>query len=308
MLLAALPALAVYPEKPIKLVVAFPPGGGNDQIGRLLAERLSHVMSAQFVVENYGGAGGNVGTAMVAKASPDGYTLLVASNQVVINPFLYKKIPFDVVKDLTPISIVADVQFVVVATPKSNIKTISELVTTDRKSPGKLYHGTPGNGTPQHLAAELFNTRAKTTLSHVPYKGTGPAMADLLGNQIQIAFATLPVAVPYIKSDKLTALAVTGKTRSPLLPNVPTVEETGVKNYVANTWYGIMAPAGLKTDIQQSLAKAIQLALAEPEFKQKLIDLGFEPRFTNGAAMATEMRQDMAGWEQVVKGTNVKLD
>lgn len=299
---------AAYPDKPVKLIVPFPPGGGNDQVGRLLAERLSQVTSAQFIVENRGGAGGNIGADMVARSAPDGYTLLVASNQVVINPALYQKMTFDVMKDFTPVAMVADVQFILVANPGVKVKTVADVIGLDKKSPGTLNHGTPGNGTPQHLAAELFNTTAGTSLTHIPYKGTGPAMSDLLGGQIQLAFATLPAALPHVKDGKLAPIGVTGKSRSSLLPDVPSIVESGVKGYEATTWYGILAPAGTDAAVIATLQKAIQTVMADPEFRKRLDERGFEPRFMTGAAMSVEMKADSVKWARIVKATNVKLD
>ncbi|MDB5891966.1 MAG: transporter substrate-binding protein [Polaromonas sp.] len=301
-------AVAAYPDKPVKMVVPFSPGGGNDQIGRLLAEKLTQITSTPFIVDNRAGAGGNLGSDLVAKSPADGYTLLVVANQIVINPSLYPKISFDVMKDLVPVALLADVQFVLAANPQVAAKNLAELVSLDKKTPGRLNHGTPGNGTPQHLAAELFNTTAGTSLVHVPYKGTGPAIADLLGGQIQLGFLTLSSAVPYVKGGKLTALALTGKNRSTLLPDVPTAAEAGIKGYDATTWYGIMAPAGVPAPILLALEKHIQTALADPAFRKRLEETGFEPRFAPGRAMFVEMKSDLAKWSKLVKASNVKVD
>lgn len=306
--LALSAAHAAYPDKPVKLVVPFSPGGGNDQIGRLFAEKLGQLTSTSFIVENRPGAGGNIGAEMVARSPADGYTLLVVSNQVVINPSLYPKMPFDVMKDLTPIALVADVQFLLAAHPQAGIKTVAELIEQEKRQPGRLNHGTPGNGTPQHLAAELFNMTAGTSLVHVPYKGTGPAVADLVGGQLQLGFATLPAVAPFVKSGRLVPLAVTGKKRAALLPDVPTVAEAGLAGYDATTWYGFMAPAGTPAAIVAALGKHLQTALADPAMRKKLEDAGFEVRYEPANAMGAEMKADMVKWGKLIKAANVKID
>lgn len=305
---ASFSGFAAYPEKPVKIIVPFAPGGGNDQLGRLIAERLTKTTSTAFVIDNRGGAGGNLGAEIVSRSLPDGYTLLMASNQVVINPSLYPKMGFDVMKDLTPVAMLADVQFLLVANPELKVKSVPELIALDKKSPGKLNHGTPGSGTPQHLSAELFNSMAGTALVHVPYKGTGPAIADLLGGQVQLAFGTLPAVEPYAKTGRLIPLAITGTSRSPLLPDVPTIAEAGVKGYESSTWYGLLAPADTPKSILDVLEKHIQGALNDPEFRKRLLGLGFEPHFTTGTDMTKVMKADMAKWSKIIKDTNVKLD
>jgi tripartite-type tricarboxylate transporter receptor subunit TctC len=283
--LASFCSFAAYLEKPVKIIVPFPPGGGNDQLGRLIAEKLAKITSNTFVIDNRAGAGGNLGAELVSRPSPDGYTLQMASNRVVINPSLYPKMGIDVIKDLPPIAMIADVQFLLVANPELKIKSVPELVAMDKKSHGKLNHGTPGNGTPQHLSTQLFNSMAGTSLVHVPYKGSGPAIADLLGGQIQLAFGTLPTFEPHAKTGRLIPLALTGTSRSPILPDVPTMAEADVKGYEPSTWYGLVAPADTPKSILDVLEKHIQAAVNAPEFRKWLLGLEFEPRFTIGTAM-----------------------
>lgn len=297
-----------YPTKPVKIIVPFSPGGGNDALGRIIATKFSELTGQQFIVDNRPGAGGNIGASVVAAAAADGYTLLMASNQVIINPSLYTKIGFDVMKDLTPVANIANVQFLLVAHPNTKIKTVTGLIESDKRMPGSLNHGTPGNGTPQHLAAELFNRMAHTSLTHIPYKGTGPAIADLLGGQLQIAFATLPSVAQYVKSGRVTPLAVTGNTPSHLFPEVPTVAKAGVPGYEASTWYGLLAPAGTPKPLLDTLQKLVQRALSEPEFRKKVEEQGFEPAFMDGASMRTMMKSDFSKWAAIVKSANVKLD
>lgn len=299
---------AAYPDKPVKIVVPFTPGGGNDQLGRMLADKLSRVTGTPFVVDNRAGAGGNLGGELVSRSQPDGYTLLMASNQVVINPSLYPKIGFDVMTDLTPVAMIAEVQFLLVANPSTGLKSVADIIAAEKNAPGKLNHGTPGNGTPQHLAAELFNSTAGTSLTHVPYRGSGPAIADLLGGQIQLAFGTLPSVESYARAGKLTTIASTGKARSSLLPNVPTVAEVGLKNYEASTWYGLLAPAATPKAVLATLSKTLNDVMQDPDFRKQLSSAGFEPLYMAPAAMAELMKTDSMKWQKVVKQTGVKLD
>lgn len=304
----AFPAQAAYPDKPIRMIVPFAPGGGNDLLARAIAPKLGELLGQTIVVDNRPGAGGNIGAAEVAKAAPDGYTILMASNQVVINPSLYPNMSFDVMKDLVPVGILANVQFVLVANPGVAAKTVPELIALAKKSPSSLHHATPGSGTPQHLAAELFNTTTGVLLVHVPYKGTGPAVVDLLGGQVQLAFATLPSVKQHIDSGKLRALAMTGSKRSPLLPAVPTIEESGVRGYEASTWYGILAPAGTPPAVLQLLASALSRTVQDKDVQAKLIAQGFEPGVRAPAEMGNAMQSDLAKWATVVKQANVKVE
>ncbi len=303
-----LPARAAYPEKPIRLVVPFAPGGGNDILARAISPKLAELLGQPVIVENRPGAAGNIGAAEVAKAAPDGYTVLMASNQVVINPSLYSSMSFDVMKDLVPVGILANVQFVLVANPAVAAKTVPELISQAKKSPGALNHGTPGSGTPQHLAAELFNTMTGTSLVHIPYKGTGPAIADLLGGQVQLAFGTLPSVKPHIDAGKLRAIAMTGAKRSALLPGVPTINESGVMGYEASTWYGILAPAGTPAAALERLEAALSKVVQDKDVQAKLVSQGFDPGFHPRAEMATAMRSDFSKWAKVAKEANVKID
>lgn len=298
---------AAFPTKPITLVVPFPPGGGNDQIGRLVGEHLSKELKVPVVIENKGGAGGNIGTGLVARAKPDGYTVVIASNQVVINTSLYTDVGFDLHKDLRPVSMIADVQFLLVSNPATGLKQASDVI--ERVKGGALInHGTPGNGTPQHLSAELFGALAKAPLTHVPYRGSGPAIADVLGGHIELAFATLPAVAPHVQAQKLTALAVTGKARSALLPDVPTLAESGVKDYESSTWYGLLAPSQTPDDVIKVYANALERIVKSQSFQDQLSKLGYETRYLDPDAMKQVMDSDEAKWAAIIKNVGIKVE
>jgi len=305
--LAPVLASAAFPVKPITLVVPFPPGGGNDQIGRLVGEHLATELKVPVVIENKGGAGGNIGTGLVARAAPDGYTIVIASNQVVINTSLYADVGFDLHKDLRPVSMIADVQFLLVSNPATGLKQASDIIAR-AKNGEMINHGTPGNGTPQHLSAELFSALAQAPLTHVPYRGSGPAIADVLGGHIELAFATLPAVAPHVRAHKLTAIAVTGKSRSPLLPEVPTLAESGVKGYESSTWYGLLAPAQTPDDVIQVYAQALDRIVNSQAFRDQLGELGYETRYLAPDAMKQVMASDEAKWAEIIKNVGIKVE
>jgi len=295
-----------FPSKPIRLVVPFSPGGGNDTLAREVAPRLAEKLGQPVVVENKPGAGGNIGADIVAKAPSDGYTLLMASNQVVINPSLYSNMSFDVLRDLKPIGFIADVQFALVAHPSVKANSVTELIQQAKAQP--LHHGTPGTGTPQHLAAEAFNRMTDVKLIHIPYRGTGPMTADLVGGQIELSFATLPSVEAYIKSGRLKALGVTGKKRSPLLPDVPTVAEAGVKGYDVSTWYGLLIPRNTPAAASQKLEAALQEVMGQPDMRNSIATKGFEPRFVTAKDADQLMRNDFEAWAAIIKDAQLKIE
>ncbi|HWL28847.1 MAG TPA: tripartite tricarboxylate transporter substrate binding protein [Burkholderiaceae bacterium] len=306
---ALVPLLAAaFPTQPITLVVPFPPGGGNDQVGRLVGEYLSKELDVPVVIENKGGAGGNIGTATVARATPDGYKIAIASNQVVINTSLYSNVGFDLHKDLRPVAMVADVQFLLVSNPTTGLKSVQDILSRVMTKGEQINHGTPGNGTPQHLSAELFGALTGAKLTHVPYRGSGPAIADTLGGHIQLAFGTLPAVAPHVQAQKLNAIAVTGKARSSLLPDVPTLAEAGVKGYESSTWYGILAPAKTPDDIVTTLSNAIKRVSGSAEFQEKLSKLGYDTRYLNAKDMDAVMKADEAKWAKIIKDVGIKIE
>jgi len=298
-----------YPSKPIRLVVPFAAGGTTDNLGRLLATRLSEKLGQPVVVDNRGGAGGNIGTDLVAKSPADGYTLLLATvSTQSINPSLYKRLPFDPQKDFTPIAPFASVPNILVVNPKLPVKSVSELVAYSKSKPNSLYLGSAGSGTTNHLSGELFKSMTGSSFTHVPYKGSGPAMADLLGNQIQLMFDNLPGSLPHVKAGSLRALAVTSATRSPVLPEVPTMTEAGVPGYVVEVWFGLVAPKSLPKDILARLSQDVTQIAQEKGTVEKLAALGAMPLTATPAAFAQQIQSDTLKWVKIVRDSAATVD
>ncbi|MDB5900296.1 MAG: Carnitinyl-CoA dehydratase [Ramlibacter sp.] len=314
-LLASASVLAVplaqaqkFPDKPIRFIVPFPPGGGNDILARAMQPRLAELLGQPVIIDNKPGAGGNMGTDMAAKAQPDGYTIVIASNQVTINPWLYSKLPFDIEKDLVPVAQAASVPMVLVVNPSVPANSVKEFIALAKASPGKYNHATPGTGTPQHIAFEVFNHEAGIKVTHVPYKGTGPALADLIGGQVQSAIGTMASVEPYVKSGRLRALGVTTPKRSQAMPNVPTIAESALPGFEVPLWYSILAPSGTPRDVIARLSSDIAKTLQTPEVRQRLTDQGFEVHYLNADQMADLMKRDIARWQKSIKDIGLKLD
>jgi tripartite-type tricarboxylate transporter receptor subunit TctC len=263
-----------YPEKPVKVVQAFAPGGGSDIFLRTILPKFSENLGQPVIVDYRTGAGGNIAMEAVAKAAPDGYTLLMGFPGLVTHPSLYDKLPFDPLRDFVPISLIGAVANVLVVHPDVPARTLQELIALARSQPGKLNYASPGAGTTQHLAAEFFRLSTAIDIVHVPYKGGGQAQADVVGGQAQMMFNVVPSALPLIRAGKLRALAVTGKTRVESLPDVPTMIEGGVPGYTAITWNGIVAPAGTPKEVVAKLNEALVRALRAPEMKEALAKIG----------------------------------
>jgi tripartite-type tricarboxylate transporter receptor subunit TctC len=297
-----------YPSRPVHVVVPYPAGGPNDIIVRLIGGKLSQALGQPVVVENRPGAGGNIGTDSVAKSAPDGYTLVsVGPGALIINPLL-GKVPYDTLRDFAPVTIMAVAPNALVAHPSFPAKTVAELIALARATPGAINYASGGTGSTPHLAGALFAVMAKVQLTHVPYKGTGPATADLVGGQVQIAFLGIPTVLPHIRSGKLRALATTGKRRSPELPGVPTVEEAGVPGYELSPWYGLLAPAGTPRAVVARLSSEVTRIVRAPEMREQLSAQGAEP--TGGAPeeFAQTLRSDAATWKKVVKEAGIRAD
>jgi tripartite-type tricarboxylate transporter receptor subunit TctC len=316
-LAAAMAALAVpaahaqqkFPEKPIRFIVPFPPGGGNDILARAMAPKLGDALGQPVVIDNKGGAGGNLGTDLAAKAPADGYTIVIASNQVTMNPYLYTaKLPFDIEKDFAPVALAASVPMVLVVHPSVPAQNVKELIAVAKRDAGKLNYSTPGAGTPQHIAFEVFNHAAGVKVTHVPYKGTGPAIADLIGGQVQSAFGTMASVEPHIKAGKLRALAVATPKRSQAMPDVPTVAEAGLPGFDVSLWYSILAPAGTPRPIVARLSAEVEKALNAPDNRQRLAQQGFEVSYLNPDEMTQLMKRDLGRWEKSLKAIGLKLD
>jgi tripartite-type tricarboxylate transporter receptor subunit TctC len=297
------PALAgaAYPDKPIRLVVAYPPGGGTDIIARLIAPELSKKLGQPITIENRGGASGNIGTEAVVNSPANGYTLLmgnVAPNA--INISVFKKLPFNPEKDLAPISLVAITPNILVANNELPVRSTTDLLALAKASPGKLNYPSAGNGTSSHLAGVLFGSMGNVSMTHIPYKGGGLAMNDLLGGQVEVFFATMPAAMPFVKSGKLRPLAVTSEKRSLLMPELPTISEAGLTGYSATTWYGLYAPKGTPPEIINKVNRATLDILQDVEMRERLIQRGFEPVGNSPKQFALFISSEIAKWAKVV--------
>ena len=297
-----------YPSKPIRLVVPYAAGGGTDFVGRAIADKLSAAFGQAIVVDNRAGANGVIGSEIVAKAVADGYTLLIgAAGTLVVAPHL-GTLPFDPQKDLAPVTNLATSPFLVAVNPMVAADTIAELIALAKASPGKLSFGSSGTGGAPHLATELFKSLAGVAMLHVPYKGLSPALTDLLGGQIQVLFIDIGLAIPYVKSGKIKALAVTGTSRSNVLPEVPTVAESGVPGYDGRTWYGLFAPAGTPAAIIEKLTAEAVKALASADLKAKFTTQGLDSAGGTPQQFATFIRDESRKWAKVIKDANIKLE
>jgi tripartite-type tricarboxylate transporter receptor subunit TctC len=311
----AAPAFAqAWPSKPVRIVVPFAPGGTTDILARALAPELGKAFGQTFIIENKPGAGGNTGADLVAKSPPDGYTLLMGTvGTQAINPALYPKMPYDAVKDFMPISLFAGVPNVLVINPAKatayKITDVKSLIAYAKANPGKLNMASSGNGTSIHLSGELFKSMTGTYMLHFPYRGSGPALLDLIGGTMDVMFDNLPSALPQIKAGKLTALAVTSSERSAALPDVPTIAEAGpVKGYEASSWFGLLAPAGTPPDIVNRLQQETAKALATQALKERLVSQGAIPSGSTPAQFTQFIAAETKKWAQVVKASGAKVD
>jgi tripartite-type tricarboxylate transporter receptor subunit TctC len=308
-LVVAMPVTAQnYPTRPIRLIVPFAPGGGTDIAARAVAQRLTQAFNQQVIVDNRPGAGTVIGTDIAAHSAPDGYTLLQCSTSLSINPSLRKKLPYDALRDFTPITLVVSEPYVVVSNPMFAAKSIKELIALAKAKPGQITFGSPGTGTGGHLAGELFKLLSGADITHIPYKGNGPALTDLLGGQINLLFATILSALPHVKSGKLNVLAVSAVQRSALLPDVPTVAEAGVPGYASGSWTGVLAPAGTPKDIVAKLNTELVKGLRSPEMRDWFTKGGAEPVANTSAEFASFIRDETAKWAKVIKAANIQSD
>jgi len=299
-----------YPTKPIRLVVPYPAGGPLDIMARAIGQKLTEAWKQPVVVDNRAGAGGNIGADFVAKSAPDGYTLLMGAVAThAINPSLYSKIPYDPVKDFAPVALVAQVPNILVVNPAVPAKTVRELIDLARAKPGYLNFGSGSTGSTGHLAGELFNTMAGVKMVHIPYKGAAPATADLLGGQVQLMFDNLASALPNVKAGKLRALAVTTLTRSPAMPDLPTIAESGLPGFDLTTWFGLLVPAGTPPEIVARLNAEIVRALDAKDMRERLEKMGAEPLSNNTPEhFAAFIRTEAAKYAKVVKDSGARVD
>jgi tripartite-type tricarboxylate transporter receptor subunit TctC len=298
-----------YPSKPIRLVVPFPPGGTTDILARTVGQKMTENWGQPVVIDNRPGAGGNIGSDLVAKAAPDGYTLLMATISThAINVSLYKKLPFDSVRDFAPVSRIGTLPNILIVHPSVPVKSVKELIELAKSKPGELNFASSGVGTSLHLSGELFNSMAGVKLVHIPYKGSSPALADLLGGQVKIMFDNLPSALPHVKAGKLKPLAVTSAKRATVLPEVPTVIESGLPGFEVTSWFAIFVPAKTPTEIVAKLNGEIVKILNSGDVKEKLAQIGVDPAPTTPEALAAFAKAETEKWGKVVKATGASAD
>jgi tripartite-type tricarboxylate transporter receptor subunit TctC len=307
-LVGAQSAAQSFPNKPIRFVVPFPPGGGNDILARALAPKMSEILGQQVVVDNRAGAGGNIGADYVAKSPPDGYTIVIASNQVTMNPWIYSKLPFDIAKDFSPVAQIASVPMLLAINPEVPAKNLKEFIALAKAKPGSLNYSTPGLGTPQHIAFEVFNFDAGVKVTHVPYKGTSPSIVDLIGGQVQATIGTMASLEQHVKTGKVRAIAVSTPQRSPTMPDVPTIEEGGLEGYNVPLWYSVLAPANTPKEIVAKISASIRDALRDPQTKAQLAKQGFVESYLDPAQMTALIKQDLTYWQKAIKNIGLKLD
>jgi len=297
-----------WPSKPISLVVPFPPGGTTDVLARSLAEKLTQSLGQTVIVENKPGAGATLGADYVVKSKPDGYTLLVGAVHHTIASSVYKKLPYDFQKDLAPITTIALVPNVLVVNASTPVKTVADLVKLAKAEPGKLTYGSNGNGTAQHLIGTQFQNMTGTEINHIPYKGSGPLASDLIGGQITMSFDTITPVLPHIKAGKLRPLAVTTAKRSAALPDVPTLEEAGLKGFNIGTWFGVLAPAATPKDIVARLNTEMVKVIQSPEFRKRMDEIGAEPIGNSADQMALQIKGETDKFAKLVKDAKVTIE
>jgi tripartite-type tricarboxylate transporter receptor subunit TctC len=301
-------ASSQYPERPVRVIVTFPAGGGTDIVARMIFQKVAERTGGSYVIDNRGGAGGTIGTEQAAKAPADGYTIVVVSGSHTINPALYKKLAYDAARDFAPISMLVSGPGVLVVHPSLPARSVKELIAVAKSRPGEILYASPGNGTPPHLAAELFKSMAGVNIVHVPYKGNAQAMTDLIAGQESLSFPTGPSAMPHVQAKRLRALGVTTSKRAAGLPDIPTIAEAGLPGYDASSWYGVLAPAGAPPAIVTKLQSEIHTALRAPDIVDKLLAQGLEPAPNTPDEFARFIAAELAKWNRVIAAAGVKVE
>jgi tripartite-type tricarboxylate transporter receptor subunit TctC len=301
-------AAQAYPAKPVRLVVAFPAGGGIDSVTRLLGPKLSEALGQQMIIENRVGASGNIGTDFVAKSPPDGYTVLMAYASHASNAALFDKLPYDTVKDFQPVSMIGAVPHVILVNPSLPVRTVAELARLAKAKPGEILYSSPGNGTPLHLATELLNVMAGIRLTHIPYKGAQPAMVSTISGETHMTITTMVVATPLVNAGRLRAVAVASAKRVPTFPKLPTVAESGVRGTESNSWYGMLVPAGTPRPVVDRLHGAMVKALGAPDIREKFAAQSVEISGNTPEEFDAVIRSEIAKWSKVVKASGAKAD
>lgn len=298
-----------YPQKSIRLLVGFPPGGGNDALMRVIAPKLSDALGQQLVIDNRAGAGGNIAAEVTAKSAPDGYTLMMGFSTILTtNPSLYRNVGFDPIRDFAPITQLATAQYVLVLHPSLPVKTLGEFVAHAKSRPGNLNYASSGIGTPLHLAGELFKRQAGIDMVHIAYKGGGPASTALLGGEAQLMFGSVPASMPHVKTGRLRAVAVTGLKRSMLAPELPTIDESGFPGFNVTAWGSLMAPAGTPRSIIRRLNEEAVRVVRMPEMRRPINNTGYEPTGTTPEQLAGFIRTESAVWAKVIKDANIRAE
>jgi tripartite-type tricarboxylate transporter receptor subunit TctC len=297
-----------YPVKPIRFIVPFAPGGGNDILGRVVAQKLNESLGVAVIVDNRGGAGGTIGTDLAAKAPPDGYTMLINNVSLAVNVTLYPRLPYDTLKDLDPVTLVGRQPNILVVHPSLPARSVKELLALARSKPREVTYGSGGIGSSSHLATELLKIVAKVDLVHVPYKGMGPALIDLISGQTQLIMATLASALPFVRSGKVRALAVTPARRAAVVPDVPTMIEAGVEGFEYSTWYGLMLPAGVPQPVLNRIHGSMMKVLAAPDVKEKFGAQGVEPASMTQQEFRSYLKSEVAKWAVVIKASGARVN
>lgn len=297
-----------YPVRTVRLVVGYPAGGLTDGVARTLSAGLAEALGQQVIVDNRGGAGSAIGTDIVAKSPPDGHTLLAADQALITNPTLYAKLPYDTLKDLQPVSLVGAASLAIVVHPSLPVRSVKELVALAKARPGQVNYASGGNGTATHLAGELFKQVAGVQMVHIPYKGAGVAIGDLLGGHVSIMFSSIGASAPHVEKGRIRALAVTGPARIAVFPGVPTMSEAGYPAAALVGYWGILAPAGVSRDIVDRLSKTIAAIIKRPEVHKRLMDQGVDPSGSDPAEYGEVIRREIAKWEKVIKVAGIKVD
>jgi tripartite-type tricarboxylate transporter receptor subunit TctC len=295
-----------YPVRPVRTIVAYPPGGSTDIIARIIGQKLTDRFGQTVIVDNRGGAAGMIGAELVARATPDGYTLMVADSPFVVNPFVFAKVPYDPQRDFTPIELVGSSPLILVVPASFPAKTLQDFITQAKAQPGKITIASAGTGASSHVVAELFKIRANVNLTHVPFKGLGPALTDVTGGQVDSIFSSIPAALQLVKSGKLRALAICTKKRMGALPDIPTVEEGGVPDFEAAIWYGYQGPTGMPKPIVDKLAAEIARAAELPDVKERFVGMGLEVTLLGPDAFRQYIAKELKKWGDVTKAAGIK--
>lgn len=297
-----------FPERPVRLIVPYAPGGSADIAARLISDDWAKALGQPVVIENKAGAGGNIGVDLVSKAKADGYTIGLQTVSLAINPALYQRMPYDTLADLDPIGMVATSQHVLVVNNQLSAKNVKDLIRDAKASPGTLQYGSAGTGSTFHMAAELFKSVSQTNITHVPYRGGGPALLDTIGGHVQLSFPVLSAALPQVQGGKLRPLGVTGPKRSPLMPDVPTIAEAGLPDYSFETWFMVFAPAGTPEPLIEKLNATLNATLNKPELKQRMTKEAFDPAPSTTAQARQLLTSDMKKWASLIKASGIKAD